>query len=70
VRASKYVAKRGKTSVLSGEEARQLLDSTDTSGVVCLRGRALVGVLTYAFARVSAAVAMRLGDYYPQGKQW
>jgi site-specific recombinase XerD len=70
VRAPKYAAKKGKTPVLSGEEARQLLGSIDTSTAVGLRDRALIGVLTYAFARVGATVAMRVEDYYPQGKRW
>ena len=26
--------------------------------------------MTFAFARVGAAVAMRVEDYYPQGKRW
>lgn len=42
VRGPKYVIKRGKTPVLTSEEARQLLDSIDTSTVVGLRDRALI----------------------------
>ena len=30
---------------------------------------ALIGVMLYSFARVSAAVSMRLADYYTQGKR-
>ena len=52
------------------EEARALLDSIDTSTVVGLRDRALIGVMTFAFARIGAVVAMRVEDYYPQGKRW
>ena len=32
--------------------------------------RALIGVLIYSFARIGAALAMRVEDYYPQGKRW
>ena len=32
-----------------------------------LRDRAFLGVLVYSFARVSAAVALRVADYYTQG---
>ena len=32
-----------------------------------LRDRALLGVLVYSFARVSAAVSLRVADYYTQG---
>ena len=70
VRGPKYVVKKGKTPVLSAAEARTLLDSTDTSHVVGLRDRALIGMMTYTFARVGAVVAMRVEDYYPQGKRW
>jgi site-specific recombinase XerD len=70
VRGPKHVVNRGKTSVLTGVQARELLDSIDTSTVVGLRDRALISVMTFAFARVSAVVAMRVEDYYPQGKRW
>src|SRR5690606_32711508 len=41
VRGPTYVVKRGKTPVLTAEEARQLLDSIDTSTTPGLRDRAL-----------------------------
>jgi site-specific recombinase XerC len=40
------------------------------STVVGLRDRALISVMTFAFARIGAVVAMRLEDYFPQGKRW
>jgi site-specific recombinase XerD len=70
VRGPKHVVKRGKTPVLTEEEARRLLDSIDTSTLVGLRDRALIGVMTYAFARIGAVVAMKVEDYYPAGKRW
>ena len=70
VRGPKYSAKRGKTPVLSPEEARELLDSVDTSTIVGLRDRALIGLMTYTFARVGAATAMDVEDYYPQARRW
>jgi site-specific recombinase XerD len=70
VRGPKHVVKTGKTTVLTGEQARELLDSIDTSTVVGLRDRALISVMTFAFARVGAVVAMRVEDYYPNGKRW
>jgi site-specific recombinase XerD len=70
VRGPKHVVKTGKTTVLTGEQARQLLDSIDVSTLVGLRDRALVSVMTFAFARVGAVVAMRIEDYYPNGKRW
>jgi site-specific recombinase XerD len=70
VRGPKHVVKRGKTPVLTEEQARQLIQSLDTSTLVGLRDRALIGVMTYAFARIGAVVAMRVEDYYPAGKRW
>lgn len=69
VRGPKHVVKRGKTPVLSAEEARQLLDSIDCSTAVGLRDRALIGTMIYTFARVSAVVNMRVEDYYQLGKR-
>jgi site-specific recombinase XerD len=70
VRGPKHVVKRGKTPVLTEEQARQLIQSLDTSTHVGLRDRALIGVMTYAFARIGAVVAMKVEDYYPGGKRW
>jgi site-specific recombinase XerD len=70
VRGPKHVVKRGKTPVLVTHQARELLDSIDTSSVVGLRDRAIIGVMTYTFARVGAVVGMTVDDYYPEGKRW
>ncbi len=69
VRGPKYVARRGKTPVLSTEDARKLLDSISTDTIVGLRDRALIAVMVYSFARVSAVLGMRVGDYYLQGRR-
>ena len=69
VRGPKHVVRTGKAPVLSAVETRTLLDAIDTADVVGLRDRALIGVMVYGFARVSAAVAMRVGDYYTQGRR-
>ena len=70
VRGPRHVVKRGKTPVLTGDQARRLLDSIDTSDIIGLRDRALIGLMVYSFARVSAALSMRIEDYYPSGKRW
>jgi site-specific recombinase XerD len=70
VRGPKYVVRKGKTPVLTAEQARQLLDSINTGSIVGLRDRALIGVMVYSFARVSAVVGMRVEDYYQNGKRW
>lgn len=70
VRAPRYSIKKGKTPALTSAEARKLLDSIDTSHAVGLRDRALIALMVYSFARVSAAVQMRVRDYYANGKRY
>jgi integrase/recombinase XerD len=71
VRGPKYAAKKGKTPVLDPKEARTLLDAIDTATLKGKRDRALIGVLTFSFARISAALGMNLGDFYSQGgRKW
>jgi site-specific recombinase XerD len=70
VRGPRYSIKKGKTPVLSAEDTRRLLDNIDTSHVVGLRDRALIGTMVYSFARVSAVVNMKVKDYYPNGKRY
>lgn len=69
VRGPKHVVKKGKTPVLTAEEARALLNSIPTGSLVGLRDRALIGVMTYTFARVNAAVELKGKDYYVQGRR-
>ena len=70
VRGPSHIVNRGRTPILSPEEAHQLFESFPTDSLVGLRDRALIGVLIYSFARISAALAMRVEDYFPQGKRW
>ena len=59
VKGPTHVVKRGKTPVLSVEDARTLLDSIPLDSLQGLRDRALIGVMLFSFARVSA-VLLRL----------
>ena len=70
VRGPTHTVRRGKTPVLSADEARRLLDSIDVSTIIGLRDRALIGVMIYSFARVSATVGLRAEDYYAEKKRW
>ena len=54
MRGSKHVVKKGKTPVLSEEEARGLLDRIELSTLAGLRDRAMIGVLVFSFARGGA----------------
>ena len=67
VRGPKHVVTKGATPVLTPAEARALLDRIDAGTRVGLRDRALLSVIVYSFARVSAAVGMRRQDYFRQG---
>jgi integrase/recombinase XerD len=80
VHGPKYVVKKGKTSVLTVDEARELLDSISLvmntgrrrkgqaefpqPSVVGLRDRALIAVMIYSFARINAVLEMKVRDYF------
>ena len=69
VRGPKHVVTKGATPVLSPAEARKLLETIDTSTLAGLRDRALMSVMLYSFARVSAVLGMRRQDYFQQGSR-
>jgi site-specific recombinase XerC len=69
VRGPKHVVKVGKTPVLGAAEARELLDSINTNIVVGLRDHALIALLTFTFARISAALRMNVEDVYWQHRR-
>src|SRR3984885_12567486 len=70
VRGPKHVVKTGKTPVLDGKEWRRLIDTIPTDTVRDLRDRALIATLTYGFARIGAALKMKVEDLRPQGAGW
>jgi site-specific recombinase XerD len=69
VRGPRHVATSGQTPVLDPTEARALLDSIDTSTVVGLRDRALIGLMVYSFARIGAALGMTVEDVFTQNRR-
>ncbi len=69
VRGPRHIVRRGKTSVLDPAEARQLIDAIDTTTVIGLRDRALIGLMVYSFARIGAAIGMRVEDVFPQNRR-
>ena len=69
VRGPKHVVSKGATPVLSPAEARKLLETIDTGALAGLRDRALLSVMLYSFARVSAVLGMRRQDYFGQGSR-
>ncbi len=90
VRGPKYVITRGKTPVLTEDEAKSLFETLGEAigeadrrvvqrpddaaarqrRLLALRDRALIGVMVYSFARISAVLGMDVEDYYQRGKRW
>ncbi|HMO16010.1 MAG TPA: tyrosine-type recombinase/integrase [Pirellulaceae bacterium] len=59
------------TPILSASEARQLLDSIDTRSLIGLRDQALIGLMVYSFARIGAALKMKVSDVrVKDGRHW
>jgi integrase len=71
VRGPSYTIKRGKTPILTAAEAKRLIESIETGSLVGLRDRALMAVMVYSFARISAAVGMDVEDLVQTaGRSW
>jgi integrase/recombinase XerC len=69
VRGPAYSVRRGKTPVLAPDEARRLLDAIDVTTPAGLRDRALIGLMVYSFARIGAALGMRVEDVFVQNRR-
>jgi integrase len=80
VRGPRYTVKKGKTPVVTAEEAHALLESipitkkpandteaADQPDLLGLRDRALIAIMVYSFARIGAVIQMKVGDYFVQG---
>jgi site-specific recombinase XerC len=71
VRGPKHVVKRGKTPILSAKDTRKLLDSISDKELIGIRDRALLGLMVFSFARISAVLGMNVDDFYKnQGRYW
>ena len=69
VRGPSHSPKRGKTPVLDPVEARALLDSIGVTTAIGRRECALIGLMVYSFARIGAALAMKVEDVYVQNRR-
>ena len=69
VRGPRHVVRVGKTPVLEPAEARALLDSIDASTPAGLRDRALMALMVYSFARIGAALGMKVEDVFTQNRR-
>ena len=69
VRGPSHVVRQGKTPVLEPDEARTLLDAIDVTTQAGLRDRALIALMIYSFARIGAALAMKVEDVFTQNRR-
>ncbi len=69
VRGPSHIVKSGKTPILDAAEARHLLASIDTTTHAGLRDRALITLMVYSFARIGAALGMKIEDVYTQNRR-
>jgi len=69
VRGPRHVVRSGKTAVLEPAEARALLDSIDSTTPAGLRDRALIALMVYSFARIGAALGMKVEDVFTQNRR-
>ena len=69
VRGPSHSVRQGKTPVLDPLEARRLLDAIDVTTPIGLRDRALIGLMVYSFARIGAALQMKVEDVYVQNRR-
>jgi integrase len=70
VRGPKHSARKGRTPILEPAEARKLINSIDTTTPAGLRDRALIGLMVYSFARISAALGMKVEDVYSERRRF
>jgi site-specific recombinase XerD len=70
VRTERFEVIEGKTPEIGVEQARKLLESIDTTNLVGLRDRAIIGTLIYTAARVGAVAKLRLKNFEHDGTQW
>ncbi len=69
VRGPKHTQRKGKTPVLNVDEARILIDAIYTTSLPGLRDRALIALMVYTFFGVGAAVAIKVEDFFVQGRR-
>jgi len=69
VRGPRHSVNKGKTPVLEPAQARTLLDSIEIDTHAGLRDRALIGLMVYTFARIGAALAMKVEDVYSERRR-
>src|SRR3546814_286861 len=57
------------SSDVCSSDLRRLLDTIDVGGPAGLRDRVLIGLMVYSFARIGAALSMRVEDVFMQNRR-
>lgn len=70
VRSPRLAVRTGKTPSLDAVDVRRLIESIDTANIIGLRDRALIGTMLYSFARIGAALSMRVDDVFVQNRRY
>lgn len=70
VRAERYQVIEGKTPEITVKQARKLLASIDTTHVVGLRDKSIIGTMIYTGCRVGAVAKLRCKDFYDGEDQY
>lgn len=70
VRTERYQVVEGKTPEITVKQARILLSSIDTTHVVGLRDKSIIGVMIYTGCRVGAVAKLCCKDFYDGGDQF
>ena len=68
VSTEKLRVRNGKTPALDSAQMRVLFASFDETKSIDLRDRALIGVMAYSLARVSAAISLKQEDFIDLGR--
>lgn len=66
VKGPRYSVQTGKTPMLDGDETNRMLQAIDTSTLIGLRDRAMIGTMAYSFARVSAVTSLDVVHVFHQ----
>lgn len=69
VRGPAYVARKGKTPILTGDETRLLMESIALDSLIGKRDRALIATMSYSFGRIGAVLGLRARDVFRQSRR-
>jgi site-specific recombinase XerD len=69
VQGPRHIISKGRTPVLSGDEVVQLLNAIDACTLIGKRDRAMIGVMAYSFARISAVTSLKVEHIFHQKRR-